>query len=156
MKKILSLAVLGSLVTFSAFTSMANAAGTAISSFDVKVNLTSACRIKTASTTGVDFGTYTAFGSPSVSAPTATILFECTNGLPATAALDSTSGVVSGLAYTLVLGAVARTGGAVATSSAAAVADVLSYTVTGTMASSQPGQGSGGAAAQARTLTLTY
>lgn len=133
----------------------AQAAGTVGSPFNVTVNLDAKCILNGAAA-DLDFGTYTAFGSASVAAPTTTVSFQCTNGLtPSTVTLDAINTVVRGLAYTLAVTGGTPTGGSAGTTTTAAVADTRTYTVTGTMASGQAGTGSG-AGSVVRTLTVAY
>lgn len=125
------------------------------SGFNVTVNLTAKCVINGAAA-DLDFGTYTAFGSASIPAPTTSVSFQCTNGLtPTSVTLDTANTVVNGLAYTLAVTGGTATGGSAGTSTTAAVADTRTYTITGTMAAGQAGTGSG-AGSVARTLTVAY
>lgn len=129
--------------------------------FDVTVTLTSACRIQGGATVSpvVDFGTYTAFQTTAnTPASPASFNVECTRNLPApTYSFDggSGAGVVAGLSYTVSASHTGPTGGADATASVAAVADVYAVELTGTMPAGQPGQ-SGAATTDTRTLTITY
>ena len=155
MKKLLSIAAL-SLLSLSGMIAVPAQAGTVGSSFNVKVNLTSACVIGTAAT-ALDFGTYTAFGSATVSAPVTNVTFNCTNGLtPSAVALDTTGPtVVAGLAYTLSVDGGTKAAGSAGTASTAATADVMTYVVTGSMAAGQAGDVTAAVSAT-RTLTITY
>ena len=170
MKKLLSIAALSMLSLSSLVTAPAQAANVG-SGFNVSVNLTSTCVINVAAT-ALDFGVYTAFGAAATPAPTTAVTFKCTQGFGPTAvqfdtvpALSTASaagatatggGVISGLLYSLSVAAPVTTGGAAATNAAGAGADIKTYTVTGGMAAGQAGSGAGGAASQARTLTITY
>jgi hypothetical protein len=128
--------------------------------FDVTVALTSACRIQGGPVTPVvDFGAYTAFQTTAnTPASPASFNVECTRNLAApTYSFDSGSGagVVAGLSYTVSASHTGPTGGADATATLAAVADVYTVELTGTMPAGQPGQ-SGAATTATRTLTITY
>ena len=153
MKKILAAAVIA------AFAAPAFAASPVPNNFTVAVNLSAQCEATNDSTQTVDFGTYTAFAGPSTAAPTASLTFRCTRGFaPTTVAFDTGSGagVISGLQYTLSVGAAVVTpGSAPVVGGAAGTADTRAYTVTGSMAANQAGAGSG-AATQIRQLILTY
>ena len=130
---------------------------TTANTFNVTANLTAQCLINTAAS-ALDFGTYTAFGSASNSAPTTAISFKCSKGTALTSVAFDTgsgSGVVMGLAYTMTVGTGVLVSGTAATATVGATADVTTYTVTGGMASGQAGAGSGSASVL-RTLTLTY
>lgn len=158
MKKLLSFASL-SLLTLLAMTAVpAQAAGSVNGNFNVKVDLTSACKVDTSSATALDFGSYTAFGA-SAPTPTASIKFDCTRGLTiSSVAFDTGSGkgVVAGLQYDMTVGTESRAAGTAATATIAGTADVLTYVVTGSMAAGQAGAGAGGVSTDARTLTISY
>jgi hypothetical protein len=135
-------------------------AGTAAQNFNVTATLTSKCQAKSLSGP-VAFGAYTAFGSATNTAPTATIVFECSRGLaPSGAALDNASGTLQGVHFTLALDSstagTLSTAGAAATASTGATADERTYVVTGTMASGQPGDVNDATTSVQRTLTVTY
>lgn len=157
MKKFFSLVSL-SILALSGMISAPVSAATDKGDFDVKVELTSKCIYDSASATALDFGTYDALtGGASTPAPEAVIQFKCTRGLSPTASLGATTaGVVAGLQYDLTLGSAVVTDGDVASATSVGSADVRKYTVTGSMADNQAGAGAGGAATDARTLTLTF
>jgi Spore Coat Protein U domain len=153
MKKIALIAALGLMGMGSAFAQ----ATTVGSSFIVQVNLTSKCQVKTAGT-ALDFGNYTAFGNTHTSAPTTSIVFECTRGLAPTVAFNTDNGtsslanttatgegVLAGLRYTLSVAAPSVSLGAAATAGANGVngsnggADERTYIVTGGMDANQAG-----------------
>ena len=116
--------------------------------FDVKVNLTAVCLTNNAAPAAVDFGTYTAFGSASIPAPTSTISFKCTKNVTiSSVTLDGATPSVAGLTYGLVVGA--------DTQSSVADYTVHSYSLTGSMAAGQAGDTSA-ATLQTRTLTIAY
>ena len=128
----------------------AGATSTPPSSFNVTVNLTSACSV-TSAPTPVAFN-YTS-GQTSAAAPTAgsgAFQVTCTNLLPYTMALDATSGTFTtvGLNYTLSLSAASATGNGSA----------QSFTVGGSIAANQSGSGAGASCSDtsARTLTISY
>src|SRR5262249_54442571 len=75
-------------------------AATATSGFNVTVALTAACSISTAPT-DVAF-TYTSFQGTSATSTGGNFQVTCTNALPYTFSLDSTTGTVIGLNYSLV------------------------------------------------------
>lgn len=150
--------------TIAAATLLATAAQAAgfDQTFDVTVTLTSACRIQGGGTISpvVDFGTYTAFQTTAnTPASPASFGIECTRNLPTapTYSFDggSGAGVVAGLSYTVSASHTGPTGGADATTTLAAVADVYRVELTGTMPAGQPGQ-SNAATTDTRTLTITY
>lgn len=131
---------------------------------EVKVNLTSKCRVKAGGPAVVDFGVYQAFGAV-VNAPTSTVTFQCTRsfgGTP-TATWDAVGGtaagvgVIEGLQYTLSVTAGARTGGTAASVTTTGTPDEVAYTVGGTMPAGQAGTGAGGTVQTAtRTLLVTF
>lgn len=160
MKKLLPLATF-SLIALSSLLTTPTQAATTSSGFNVTANLTAQCAINTAAS-ALDFGTYTAFGSASIPAPTTSVSFKCTKGTTISGAAFDTvngtaagAGVVQGLAYTMAVGSGALVAGTAATSTVGATADVTTYTITGTMVSGQPGAGSG-AGTSARTLIISY
>lgn len=124
----------------------AEAAGTASQAFNVTVNLTSACSI-TAGPTDVAFS-YTSFQPGPATAAGGAFSVKCTNNLPYTMALDSTTGTVIGLNYSLSLSAAGGTGNGAA----------QAYSVGGTMAAGQSGDCAAAtcSGSQGRTLTITY
>jgi opacity protein-like surface antigen len=138
------------------------------SSFDVKVALTAICTAANSGTQVLDFGTYTAFGSATNSAPTVDLTFTCTRGLtPPTFSFDAAkggaNGVLAGLNYTLgAANGANQTTGTAATPGVAGTADVRKVTVTGGMVAGQPGTcaataaGCSGAVTDTRVLTITY
>jgi hypothetical protein len=138
---------------------MPSQAATMTQNFDVKVNLTAACRVQggTPVSPVVDFGSYTAFQATPNTA-TAAFNVECTRNLPApTYSFDggSGNGVVAGLGYSVLASAAGPTGGADAAGTTPASADVYAITLTGNMPALQAGQ-SGAATTVTRTLTITY
>jgi hypothetical protein len=151
MKKIALIAALAGLTSLSA-----NAVDVP-ASFTVQVNLTSKCQIKTAAA-ALNFGAYTSFGSAEFSAPTTSVVFECTRGLVPTVAFDTTNGTTSataatatgqgvlvGLRYTLsvaaatVSGATEATAGAGGSGGSIGSAQDRTYTITGGMDAAQAG-----------------
>ena len=116
-----------------------------IATFGVSIVTPSSCSIS--SPPGNIAFTYTAFQAGTASASTS-FATNCTALLPYTMTLDVTSGVLAGLQYDLAL------------SSASAVGNgsAQTYSVTGTMASGQPGTCATGscAASAARQITITY
>ena len=150
MKKILALVTLAaSLATLSLNAQATTSTGT----FNVVINLTSACVY--AKTADVTF-TYTAFQGTAAAAAAGGFTLQCTNTLPYTLALDLTSVTdqATNLAYTVALSAATGTGTGIA----------QTYSVTGSMASGQAGTcatagGSctnGTSTNKTRTLTITY
>lgn len=150
MNKLLSLiaAALVSLATLPAH------ALTATGQFDVTINLTSTCRY--VKTSDVVFN-YTSFQAAAQAQTTAGgFTVQCTNMLPYTLALDSTSVTDDAvdLAYTLALSAAGGTGNGA----------TQAYSVTGSMVAGQAGRcaTAGGACSntaatnKTRTLTITY
>ena len=134
------------LVSILGAASLANAATVGPQNFNVTVNLTSSCQL-TAAPTDVAF-TYTSFqAAPAVAAPSS-FSVKCTNLRPYTMALDSTSGTVIGLNYTIALSAGGGTGNG---------ADQI-YSITGSMAAGQSGNCAAASCAgtDVRTLTITY
>jgi hypothetical protein len=144
-------------------------AQTAVDTFNVNVNFTSSCSVKTAAA-NLDF-TYVAFQpGPATATPTSTV-FQCTRGLGATFAFDNPggdatgsaanaasitgAGVIAGLRYTMAGTASKTTTGTVATAAAAGTADEYTVAITGSMAAGQAGDDSL-AATQVRTLTISY
>lgn len=171
MQKIIKITL--SLLAVTGFLSSPLQAATVGNGFNVTVNLTSTCVINSTANT-LDFGTYTAFGSATTSAPTAAISFKCTQGfVPGNVALDVSptlstaaaagltttgTGVIAGLLYSLTVAGVVPTLGSAATTAAGSGADIKSYTITGGMASGQPGLSTSStlAVTQPRTLTLSF
>jgi hypothetical protein len=116
------------------------------SSFNVTANLTSVCSITNAPADVVF--TYTSFQTGASTATGGGFTVKCTNNLPYTMALDSTSGTVIGLAYTVAIPTTTQTGSG---------AD-QSYTVSGNMVGGQSGNCALATCSgtQVRTLTVTY
>jgi len=135
-----------------------HAAGTASGTFNVGLTLTSKCEINsTNAATGAvitDLAmTYTSFQTTAATGTT-TFNVRCTNSLPFTLALDSTTVTDNALnlAYTLSLSGASGTGSGVD----------QAFTVTGNIASGQAGTcatascTNGTATNKQRTLTVTY
>ena len=150
MKKIVALiALAASLATLSFNAQAASSTGT----FNVVINLTSACVY--AKTADVTFN-YTSFQAAAATATAGGFTLQCTNTLPYTLALDATSvtDTITNLAYTVALSAASGTGTGIA----------QTYSVTGSMASGQAGTcataggscNNSGAGNKTRTLTITY
>ncbi len=120
--------------------------------FNVTATLVTACASNNTSPTDVNFGAYTSFGSAATPAPTTTISFKCTRNSagPTGVSLDSTTGAIKGVNYSLAIGAVSAAPGA------AGSPDVYSYVITGTMAAGQAGDTAGAAGPVVHTLTITY
>lgn len=152
MKKILSIAALSMLSLSSLITAPVQAA-TSTGTFDVTINLTSAC--KYTKTADVAF-TYTSFQVGAATATPGGFTLQCTNTLPYTLALDATTvtDAALNLGYTVALSAASATGNGLA----------QTYSVTGTMAAGQAGTcaTAGGvcdntaSANKTRTLTISY
>ena len=143
-KQLITVAVAGALSMAAA---SANAA-TVGQSFNVQVALTAVCLTNNAAPTAVDFGTYTAFGTASVPAPTSVVSFKCTKNVTiSSVTLDGATPSVAGLTYSLGIGADVQS----------SVSDytVHSYTLTGSMAAGQAGD-TAAATTQSRTLTIAY
>ena len=148
MKKLTLLASAALALSFSV---SAQAAGTIGQAFTVSATLVTACQSNNITPTAVDFGNYTSFGSAAVAAPTTTISFKCTKSVvPTGVALNSTTGTIKGLNYSLAIGAISTAPGAVG------AADIHSYVVTGTMVAGQVGDTAGAAGPISHTLTITY
>ena len=150
MKKILALVSLAaSLATLSLTVQAATSTGT----FNVLINLTSACVYT--KTADVTFN-YTSFQGTAATAVAGGFTLQCSNTLPYTLALDATSVTdqATNLAYTVALSAASGTGTGIA----------QAYSVTGSMASGQAGTcaTAGGSCTNSastnktRTLTITY
>ena len=124
----------------------------ATTTFVVSIITPASCTLST--TPGpVDF-TYSAFQGSAASGST-TFGTTCTNSLPYTMALDATSGVVSGLNYSLVLRDFADT---VNVTGGSGTGLAQTYRIKGTMPAGQAGTCASGACAGSdpRTLTITY
>ena len=146
MKKLALIAALGL-----SSLALSSHAATATGTFDVTINLTSACQITSAPTAAF---TYTSFQAAAATFASS-FNVKCTNTLPITSVtLDSLSVTdnATNLAYTLALGTVPGTGTGVDQSIA----------ITGSMAASQAGTcatatcTNGAATNKQRTLTITY
>lgn len=119
---------------------------TATNTFPVAVTNPASCSITSVS--NVAFGTYLAFRTTPLNAPNATVTLNCTSQLPYSLALDATTGVVSGLNYSLSLSAANSRG----------TGPGQTHTITGTMPANQAGTCASGSCtgSQQRTLTITY
>ncbi len=144
------------------------------SSFDVKVDLQSRCRVATGAGTLIDFGQYIAFGSAATPSPSINVTLECTRGFgspslsfntgtdastASTGIAPTGAGVIAGLQYTLaVTGGTTATAGTAASTTALGSADKRVFTVTGDMPSGQPGACAAASCVgtQNRTLTISY
>ena len=125
-------------------------AATVGQSFLAKVVLTAQCATNNATPADLDFGTYTAFGTATIPAPTTTISFKCTRGVAITGvALDGAVPTIAGLTYGAAIGADSPT------PQAAPLPNLHSYIITGSIAAGQAGD-TAAAATQTRTLTITY
>ena len=128
----------------------ANATSTPASSFNVTVNLTSACSVTSAPTPVAFNYTSGQAGAASPTVGSGAFQVTCTNSLPYTLALDATSGTFTtvGLNYTLSL----------SSSSATGTGSAQSFTVGGSIAGSQSGTCATASCADtsARTLTISY
>jgi len=158
------------------FVAAPSQAGTMTQNFDVKVDLTAACRVQNGpiTTPVLDFGVYTAFVGAATSAPTNTFAIECTRNLATPAldidgtAVDGTTklyGVLAGLNYSVTASSSVTTPGTAATATAGGVgsADVRTVTLTGDMPTLQAGACSSttatacaGVQTNTHTLTVTY
>jgi hypothetical protein len=143
MNKVLKAAAL---VSFLGAATLANAATLGPTNFNVTVNLTSSCSM-TSAPTDVAF-TYSSFQTLASTATPSSFTVKCTNLRPYTMALDSTSGTVIGLAYTLALPTAASTGTGVD----------QTFSITGNMVGGQSGNCAGASCSgtDVRTLTITY
>lgn len=137
--------------------------------FNVTVNFTAACRVKTAAL-DMTF-TYTAFGA--AQQKTASTVFECSRGLTPTFNFDNTSattqsgqttpvavgaaitgaGLISGVRYTLT-GASTKAAGTDSAIGTDGTADEYTVNITADLAQQAGGTGTGGT--QNRTLVITY
>jgi hypothetical protein len=142
-------------------------AATASDSFDVTVNFTSSCSVKTPAA-DLSFS-YTAFQTTDA-VKTASTVFECSRGLTPTfqfdsgtdksasaadAATISGAGLVKGLRYTLDGSASKTQTGTAADTSTIGTADEYTVSITGTIVQGQAGDPTG-VATQTRTLTIAY
>ena len=123
--------------------------GSSTGTFAVSILTPASCSLN--SVGNVAFGTYVAFRSTDLVAPNANISVTCTNNLPYTLSLDATSGVVSGLNYTLALNLLNPSSTTQRGSGAA-----QTHTIAGTMLVGQAGTASVGVQSSVRTLTITY
>jgi len=150
-----------------AMASSAMAAGTTNNDFTVKLtSLVSQCSATNSGTTTIDFGTYTAFQASAASGGPVNLTFNCThNFAPTGAVFDTTNGnatgagVLVGLQYQLAIGAPSTVAGAAPTLTTGAGADVVTYAITGSMASGQAGQcatSTCGPASHTRTLIVSF
>jgi hypothetical protein len=149
-------------------------AATVGDSFDVTINLSTACTI----TGGLDVSiAYTAFQAGNGTGSTSPVI-NCTRGLAPTAVVFNDNagtmtssaagasvtgeGVINGLRYTMstslptVAAGTAASAGAGGTGGSNGTADTYSMTINVVVPSGQAGSGAGGAASQTRTLTVTY
>lgn len=142
MNKVLKAAVVASLIGAA---TLANAGTVGPTNFNVTVNLTSSCSL-TSAPTDVAF-TYTSFGPAAVATPSS-FTVKCTNLRPYTMALDSTTGTVIGLNYSIALSAAGSTGTGLD----------QTFSITGNMVGGQSGNCAGASCAgtDVRTLTITY
>ena len=118
-------------------------------SLNVSITVNPECVFSTAP--GAIAFAYTAFGS-AVAANT-TFGTKCTNLLPYSMALDATSGVVSGLNYTLALNTSGSGGSSPLGSTGTGVAQT--FFVNGNMAAGQAGTCAGASCAASNTHTIT-
>lgn len=122
--------------------------------FSVTATVSARC-ISAGAASDVNFGAYTAFVGPATATPSTNVSFRCTRGVvPSAVALDSTTGTVAGLAYTLAIGTRVDT---LATTGAGVTGtfDLFTYPVNGSMATLQAGQ-TGAVTPGSHTLTITY
>jgi len=146
MKKLMMVAAFGAAGLLSIGTQAASVNDT----FDVDINLTSACQLSTI--TNVTFA-YTSFQVGASASAGGVFTVTCTNNLPYTMALDQTNVTddALNLAYTLAVAAGGTGNGA-----------AQGYTVTGNMAGGQGGNcaaatcNNGAATNNTRQLTVTY
>ena len=147
MKKLLISAAIAA--SLSGITGVAHAASVG-QAFNAKVILTAQCATNNAAPADLDFGTYTAFGTATIPAPTTTISFKCTRGVVITSvALDGATPTIAGLTYGTVIGADSGAAGV------APAPNIHNYVITGSMAAGQAGD-TAAAATQVRTLTINY
>ncbi|HLX24890.1 MAG TPA: hypothetical protein VKR38_16195 [Usitatibacter sp.] len=158
--------LVGALASF-AVVSTAQAVGTTNNDFTVKLtSFNSQCSASNSGTTTMDFGTYTAFQATAATGSAVNLTFNCThNFAPTSAAFDVVNGnaaglgVLVGLQYQLTIGAPGTVAGTAATLTTGAGADVVTYNITGSMASGQAGQcatATCGPASHTRTLIVTF
>lgn len=164
MKKLSLIAAALALASAGAF------AATTTDSFDVSINFTGACTVKTESK---DFAfTYTAFAAGD--SDTGSTVFECSRGLTPQFSFDNPGGaqtggaaqglgtaitgggVISGIQYTL-SGATAKTQtGTAATAASIGTADEYTVSITAAIPGGQAGNGATGTGTHIRTLTISY
>jgi len=116
--------------------------------FPVTIMNPATCAAPTVAT--VAFGTYVAFRGTALVSPPANVVANCTLNLPYTLTLDSNSGVVVGLNYSLALSAIGTQTGSGANQT---------FTITGTMPAGQAGTcttGSCPGTDASHVLTITY
>jgi len=137
-------------------------AQTASQDFDVSVTLTSLCRVVASQTPVIAFGTYTAFQTTANTNSTG-IDFECTRNLAISSfTIDTVTspfyGVIAGLNYELTVAAAAVTAGDAATAmlNGIGTADILTYTVNGTMPANQVGDATAAATPNTHTLLINF
>lgn len=121
-----------------------NSAIAPVTPLQATINTSAVCNISTPPGT-ITFN-YTSFG-PAIN-PATSFGATCTSGLPYTISLDSTSGTLLGLNYSLALSASSSTGTGLA----------QTHTITGTMAAGQSGTCASGScsATQVHTLLISY
>jgi hypothetical protein len=158
------------------FASSAAYAVDVTNNFNVSVNFTGACQVKTAA---ADMAfTYAAFGAAD-SKSTSTV-FKCSRGLAPTFKFDNTGvnqtgsaagalgaaitgeGLISGIRYTLSGSSAKSTTGTAAAAGAAGTggndgtADEYTVSITADIAGGQAGTGASGSGTHVRVLTITY
>jgi len=121
-----------------------NPQATAVGAFGVAIATPATCSLTTAP--GNVVFSYVGFGAAASASTTYGV--TCTSFLPYAMALDTTSGTLLGVAYTL----------AISASSATGTGSQQSHSITGNIAAGQAGTCSSGScsASQAHTLTITY
>jgi Spore Coat Protein U domain len=150
LKKVVLAAALG-LASFLTVVSTSSVAATATGTFNVNITLTSACKVNSVSDVAMS---YTSLQTSAASSTGGAVSLSCTNGLPYTMALDSSSVTDNAvnLAYTLSLSAASGTGNGTA----------QSYSVSGSISANQAGDcatascTNTAATNKQRTLTITY
>jgi len=134
--------------TFLAAAMPVSNAATTNANFNVTVNLTAACEIST-TPTDVAF-TYTSFQAGVANSTGGSFGVRCTNTLPYTLSLDSTTGTVIGLNYSLSVPAGGTGNGA---EQVYAITGTMAAGQSGTCATTPPGTCNG---TDVRTLIVTY
>lgn len=121
--------------------------GTTLASGNFPVSITYPASCVITSIAPVAFGTYVAFRSTPLSA-TSNVVLNCTSRLPYSMALNTTSGVLVGLNYSLALSATTSRG----------TGPGQTHTITGTMPANQAGTcaTSSCSGTNVHTLTITY